>query len=97
MNEIEFIKSKIADMDRKLAARLEMQRVMRSGSEKEWKSVGCNMSKAERLKSADMHGRIAVKNRVELNIFKDVLNKLESLHRLQTVLPRDFPIQRKQK
>ena len=43
-----------------------------------WRAVGCTKTKAQRLKDADMHGRIAAKNRKEVEMFKAVLERLKA-------------------
>ncbi len=76
MKTIEFIQSKLTDAEKTLKAREEMERVWRGGTDASWKAAGCRLTKAQRLKDAAMHGRIAVKNRTEVEMFKAVLNEL---------------------
>ena len=73
---IEFIKAKLATAKASLKAREQMERIWRGGTDASWRAVGCPDSKAGRIKTADIHGRIAVKCRREVKMFKAVLEAL---------------------
>lgn len=70
---VKFIRLKIADARRTLKCREQMAKVWRSGTDAEWRAVGCRKSKAQRLDDARIHDRIAVKNRHELEMLRAVL------------------------
>lgn len=76
---VAFIKAKIKQAEQTLKLREEMQRVWSSGTDESWRRVGDCEGLASRLKRAATHGRIAVKNREELEMFNGVLKQLESL------------------
>ncbi len=74
-----FASALVVKAEQTLKVRLEMESVMRGGSEKSWRAVGYFKGKAHRLKEAEIHARIAVKNRRELEMFKAVLQHLTVL------------------
>ena len=79
-----WIAEKVAQAEKTLAARESLAAVCRSGTQKEWtaaaKSTGTRAStKAERLKEADIHDRIAVKLRRELDMFRATHAALSAL------------------
>ena len=74
---IDFIRGKISDMEITLITRIGMQKVWGGGTDASWRAVGCFKSKADRLKESETHGRIADKNRRELEMFKSVLEYLK--------------------
>ena len=75
---VEFLEGKLIDAFATLKAREEMERTWRGGTDEMWRAVGCTKSKAQRLKDADMHARIAAKNRKEVAMFKAVLERLKA-------------------
>lgn len=75
---VDFIKTKINEAEQTLKRREEMQAVWAGGTNETWKAVGCKKPKADRLKESVMHGRIAVRNREELQMFKNVLMQLQA-------------------
>lgn len=78
MTTIEFIKGKLAEAEHKLKLRQESEKVWRSGTDKSWRKAGSRMTREERLRVAAMDARIAIKNRKEVEMFRDVLNQLEN-------------------
>lgn len=77
MSEIEFIEKKIAEAEKAVRAREQMERVWRGGTNESWQKVGCLMSKEKRTKEAETHGRISIKERLEVQMFKSVLSTLK--------------------
>jgi hypothetical protein len=75
---VDFIEGKLIDAAATLHAREEMERTWRGGTDEMWRAVGCNRTRAQRLKDADMHGRIAEKNRKEVAMLKAVLERLKA-------------------
>lgn len=81
---IEFIQVKIVEAEKALKAREQMQRIWREGTDESWAAAanahpstkGQRLTKAERLKESESHGRIAVKCRLEVEMFKLVLTQL---------------------
>ncbi len=73
---VDFIEGKLIEAFASLKAREEMETVWKGGTEESWRAVGCRLTKAQRLKDSAMHGRIAVKLRREVELFKAVRDKL---------------------
>ena len=48
----------------------------RGGTDESWKAVGCRKTKAQRLETAAIHGRIAIKMRRRVELFDGVLDVL---------------------
>lgn len=72
-----FLRGKLADAEAGLKFRVDSEKCWRGGTDKSWREVGCRQSKAERTKTAESHGRIAVKMRREVEMFKAVIAKIE--------------------
>lgn len=77
---LDWINQKLADAEKALKAREQMESSWREGSSKDWKAVGCKMSKSERLKESATQGIIAAKCRRDVAMFKAVIAKLSSPH-----------------
>lgn len=75
---VQFIEGKLIEAFATLKAREEMQRVWAGGTDESWRAVGCHLTKKQRLKDSAMHGRIAEKNRKEVEMFKAVLDQLKA-------------------
>lgn len=75
---IEFIEGKLIDSFASLKAREEMEKTWSGGTDETWRAVGCHLSKKQRLKDSAMHGRIAIKLRREVELFKAVKDFLAS-------------------
>ena len=73
---VEFIKAKLAKAEMTLATREAMEKCWREGTDESWRAAGCHMSKSARLEASARHGRIAVKNREEVAMFKAILHQL---------------------
>jgi hypothetical protein len=73
---VEFIKAKLAKAEMTLAKREAMEKCWLEGTDESWRAAGCYMSKSDRLETSARHGRIAVKNREEVAMFKAVLHQL---------------------
>jgi hypothetical protein len=73
---VRFIKDKIVEAEKTLRRRLEMQETWAGGTDASWRAVGSVKSKAERLIDSDTHGRIADKNRKELEMLKAIRDHL---------------------
>lgn len=73
---IAFIEGKLVDAEKRLEFRVEAEACWRGGTRKQWRAVNCNLTKAARLRQAEIHGRIAVKIRTEIESFKAVLDLL---------------------
>jgi hypothetical protein len=76
--DVEFVKGKLADAEKSLKFREESEKVWREGTDKSWRAVGCKMTKQQRLEVSACHGRIAVKCRREVEMFKEVLARLQA-------------------
>lgn len=74
---INFIKLKLAQAEMTLQQREAMVKVWSEGTDESWQKVGCQSSKYARMKISAKHGRIAEKNRHEVEMFKSVLSQLE--------------------
>lgn len=74
---VKFIQGKLAESKRTLKCREDMQKVWSEGTDESWRAVGNRMTKARRLIESDMHGRIAAKNRKEVDMFKATLSALQ--------------------
>jgi hypothetical protein len=90
---VEFIEGKLIDAFAALKAREEMETVWRGGTDESWRAVGCTRTKAQRLKDSEMHGRIAVKLRHEVNMFKAVKDALSLLGHLNSLSFNNKPDQ----
>jgi hypothetical protein len=75
---VEYIKAKISDAEKAVKFRDESYKTWRCGTDASWRAAGCTASKAERLKTADGHARIAIKCRKELQTLQAVLEYLEA-------------------
>lgn len=75
---ITWLHVKIAEAEKSLKAREDMELTWRGGTDKSWAAVGCKMKKLERIQHADMQGRIAVKCRREVEMFKAILERLST-------------------
>ena len=71
-----WLRGKIADAEKTVIAREQMESAWRDGTAKSWKAVGCKMNKTARLEEASRQGRIAVKCRREVQMFKAVFDAL---------------------
>jgi len=76
--DVEFVKGKLADAEKSLKFREESETVWREGTDKSWRAVGCKMTKQQRLEVSSRHGRIAVKCRCEVKMYKEVLARLQA-------------------
>ncbi len=77
----DFIRAKIADVEKSIKGREDMERIWRGGTDEQWKKVakmnGAKpTTKAERILLAERHARILVKLRHELEMFNGVLSEL---------------------
>lgn len=75
-NLAEFIKSKMVEVEKAIAAREESSKAWRGGTDKSWKAVGCYKSKPDRIAVAEREERILIKLRHELEMFNGVLEIL---------------------
>jgi hypothetical protein len=75
---VEFVKGKLADVEKALKFREESEKVWRGGTDKSWRAVGCKMTKQQRLEVSARHGQIAAKCRREVEMFKEVLARLQA-------------------
>ena len=75
---VEYIKSKITEAEKALKFREDSYKLWRGGTEEAWRAAGSRASKAERVKTSDGHGRIAIKCRRELEILQSVLEHLQA-------------------
>lgn len=75
---LEWLQAKLADAEKSLKARKEMEATWKGGSDASWRAVGCKRSKAERLMESAMQGRIAKKAHREVEMFKEVIRILSS-------------------
>lgn len=75
---IEFIEGKLIDAFQSLQCREEMEKAWRGGTDESWSSVGCTHTKAQRLKESEIHGRIAIQLRREVELFKAVKDLISS-------------------
>ena len=73
---VAFIKAKLAGAEHVLIAREQMEAQWREGTDESWRAAGCRLTKSERLKESRTHGRIAIKCRWEIKMFKAVLAQL---------------------
>jgi hypothetical protein len=84
-NLCEFIRVKIAEVEKSIRARKDMQRIFSGGTDSEWEqaaalhpsTVGNPMKRTERLKAAYIQERILVRLQAELTMFKAVLKALK--------------------
>ncbi len=74
--ETAFIEAKIVEAEKVLNAREQMRDAWAGGSDESWRLAGCTLTKERRLEHSATHGRIAAKNRRELEMFKAVLKRL---------------------
>lgn len=74
---IDFIEGKIVAAEKTLKTREEMYKTWREGTDASWRKSGCLNSKSERIKISDTHGRIAIKNRRDLEMFRAVKKHLQ--------------------
>lgn len=81
---VDWLRRKVAEAEKALKTREEMQATWHSGTNAEWRAAavmypstaGHRLSKATRLKQAATHGRIAVKLRHEVKMFNLALDRL---------------------
>jgi hypothetical protein len=71
-----WLRSKLADAERIVMAREQMDAAWRGGSDESWKSVGCKLNKSARLKESSVQGRIATKCRHDVSMFKAAIDAL---------------------
>lgn len=85
MNEIlDWLQGQLEQAEKELRARVESERVWRTGSNAMWnetaKAIGHKpMSKKERLKMAEMESRIVKKCRHSVDMLKRIIAELETL------------------
>jgi hypothetical protein len=72
----EFIRSKIATVNKSARARKQASEAWRGGTDKEWMLAGCTKTKDERIAIANMEQRILIKNQRELEMYSGVLEVL---------------------
>jgi hypothetical protein len=70
---LEWLREKLADAEKAVKAREHMESTWRGGTDKSWAAVGCKMTKPQRLKESATHGRILVKCRREVEMFKTAI------------------------
>ena len=79
-----FLSVKLAAAEKSLSASEHAEESWRTGTEAEWKHAAAlmgnkRMPKSERLRQSEIQGRIAVKARHEVAMFKAVIEALPSL------------------
>lgn len=92
-----WLEEKVAKAEETLRVRKEMARTCRSGTNAEWHAAaamhpstkGMKSTKAERLKEAEGHDRIAVKLWRELEMFRATLAAISSLHNTEASNARE--------
>lgn len=75
---VEFIEDKLADAEKSLQAREEMERVWRSGTDESWRAVGCKLGRIARLHESATHSVIAGRKRYEIEMYKKVIEALKA-------------------
>jgi len=93
-----FLRGKLADAEKSLRAREQSEESWRTGSESDWQmaarlSGGKPMKKSERLRQSEIQGRIAVKARHEVAMFKAVIAALDQPN-VPSEQPADTNLQR---
>lgn len=93
MNDAEllaWLRCKVADAEKAVKSREQMESVLRSGEDESWCAAAQlhpstagqpAFKKAERLKEAEAQNRIAAKCRRELEMFKATLHRFELIER----------------
>lgn len=77
MTTTEFITGELKRAESELKFRSDAVRTWRGGTEESWRSVGCKLNKAQRMKSADIHERIQIKVLRRVEMFQAVLKELQ--------------------
>jgi hypothetical protein len=68
-----WLRVKLNEAESALKAREQMEASWRGGTDASWRAVGCKLNKLARLNESATHGRIAVKCRREVEMFKAVI------------------------
>lgn len=83
---VEWLRGKIAEAEKTVAAREQMEACWRDGDDKEWADAAKLhpstagkpvMLKVDRIKESEAQGRIAAKCRHELEMFRTILKEIE--------------------
>src|ERR1017187_7754783 len=71
-----WLRGKIADAEKTLRAREQMENAWLGGTDKSWRAVGCKLGRTQRIAMTDTHARIAKKCRREVQMFRSILDAL---------------------
>ena len=74
---LDWLRGKLADAEKAMAARKEMEATWRSGNDREWKAAGCRLNSEQRLMESAKQGRIATKCQREIEMFKAAIDALK--------------------
>jgi hypothetical protein len=75
---VEFVKGKLAAAEHAVKCREEAEKTWRGGTDESWRAVGCRMALGQRMETSAREGRIAIKCRREVEMFKEVLARLQA-------------------
>lgn len=75
-----FVRMKREALTRQIAGREQMREMWSTGTSAGWRKAKCKMTKAERLKEADMHKAIAAAQRREVAMYDAVMHVLNNYH-----------------
>lgn len=71
-----WLRGKLAEAEKELVARRQMESTWRGGTDQTWKAVGCKKNQAERLRESAMQGRIATKCQRDVEMCKAAIEAL---------------------
>lgn len=72
-----WLREQLAKAEQALKGREQLEECMRGGTDSSWRAVGCKLTKAQRLKEASVHGRIAAKYRRDVKMFQAVMSIMQ--------------------
>ena len=74
---LEWLRVKLSDAEKSLAARREMEITWRGGDDRIWQAVGCKLSRGQRLYESEAQGRLAKKCQRDVEMFKATIAIIE--------------------
>lgn len=70
---LEWLRGETDDAEKALKAREQAEATWRGGTDKSWRAAGCKLSRAERIRNADINRRIAEKCRRNIEAIRAII------------------------
>lgn len=84
-----WLNEQLAKAKKSLAARKDMEKVWRGGTNKSWQAVGCTKNRIERLEESRMQARIAERCARDVKMFEEVIEYVSGPPHLNVAMGED--------